>query len=387
MGQMLFVFEKMIPTVQLLKEKYCSQNAFKCAFKSILDVTEDDLSQSNVIVFVRPSDPLSLRLAQTANQSGVFTVFYTDDDLLHLPKTHPLSENRRKRLLKIARQCKVVLSGNLHICKSYAPFTMLGKYVLSTPSVDYLDDDAILHNLSKVDTLPVKIVYAAGSDHVNLFYKYIEPILSDLDFIYKDKISFDFIGVAPKIDKERYHMAISEIPGMPLNEYREYMASQHYDIGLAPLEDTLFNRSKYFNKYLEYTAMGIPGLYSNVEPYTNVICQYTNGILVDNEPIEWRDSLVRLIDNQLLRKEILRNAYAQVNNDFTTESFTKNILNDIPAIVYNPAERKPVKPITLYKKWYKFYRIYDILLLGFFYLRNGNFSKLACKIKEKLCIK
>jgi hypothetical protein len=42
------------------------------------------------------------------------------------------------------------------------------------------------------------------------------------------------------------------------------------DIGIAPLYDHEFNKSKSNLKAMEYTASGIPGVYTNTEPYKNL---------------------------------------------------------------------------------------------------------------------
>lgn len=52
--------------------------------------------------------------------------------------------------------------------------------------------------------------------------------------------------------------------------YSKVVKSLDADIGFAPLEKNKFNDCKSKIKALEYTAMGIPGIYSNVEPYKDL---------------------------------------------------------------------------------------------------------------------
>lgn len=44
-----------------------------------------------------------------------------------------------------------------------------------------------------------------------------------------------------------------------------------FDIMLAPLNDTVFNNAKSELKYIEYTALGMPGIYSDIPPYNSVM--------------------------------------------------------------------------------------------------------------------
>jgi tetratricopeptide (TPR) repeat protein/GT2 family glycosyltransferase/glycosyltransferase involved in cell wall biosynthesis len=69
----------------------------------------------------------------------------------------------------------------------------------------------------------------------------------------------------------------------------------HCDLGIAPLLDTEFNRCKSNLKFLQYSAVGLPSLYSNVIPYSNSIERDVNGILVENNTEAWYDAIVRCL--------------------------------------------------------------------------------------------
>jgi glycosyltransferase involved in cell wall biosynthesis len=71
------------------------------------------------------------------------------------------------------------------------------------------------------------------------------------------------------------------------------------DIGLAPLQDTEFNRGKSNLKVLEYGVMGVPTIASPVYPYSNTIDNGVDGIIVHkNRTKSWVKALVHLIDNK-----------------------------------------------------------------------------------------
>jgi hypothetical protein len=75
------------------------------------------------------------------------------------------------------------------------------------------------------------------------------------------------------------------IPGMP---FSYFPAFYHYiDIGIAPLQDNVFNRAKSDIKLVEFGAAGIPYVASNVLPYES---WKDGGRLVSNEG-EWRSAL------------------------------------------------------------------------------------------------
>jgi len=50
-----------------------------------------------------------------------------------------------------------------------------------------------------------------------------------------------------------------------------YMSEIQADLAIAPLCDNRFNRSKSAIKFFEYTAMGIPGVYADLAPYSSFV--------------------------------------------------------------------------------------------------------------------
>lgn len=86
------------------------------------------------------------------------------------------------------------------------------------------------------------------------------------------------------------------------NEHYEYpqfvpwmRAQLGWDLGLAPLEDTPFTHCKSDIKFLDYSLLGIPGIYSRVEAYRHTVQHGVTGWLAGNTVAEWRDGLAELI--------------------------------------------------------------------------------------------
>jgi glycosyltransferase involved in cell wall biosynthesis len=82
-----------------------------------------------------------------------------------------------------------------------------------------------------------------------------------------------------------------------------------FDIGLAPLRPHLFNRSKSALKFLEYAALGIPTIASDVGPYSDHIRHGSTGFLVKRDH-EWGVYLRQLVNDKAMRVEIGENAKA-----------------------------------------------------------------------------
>ena len=83
------------------------------------------------------------------------------------------------------------------------------------------------------------------------------------------------------------------------------MSEQRWDIGLAPLTQGIHEDCKSDLKYLEYGALGIPGIYSRHLVYSSVKDGET-GLLADGE--EWTDAILRLAHDADLCAQIAESA-------------------------------------------------------------------------------
>lgn len=86
-----------------------------------------------------------------------------------------------------------------------------------------------------------------------------------------------------------------------------YYRNIDFDIGLAPLTESTFNRSKSPIKALEYAALGIPVIASDVGPYRDFVVDGVTGFLVRRRS-DWGRRLDELAGDETLREEMGRKA-------------------------------------------------------------------------------
>jgi len=101
----------------------------------------------------------------------------------------------------------------------------------------------------------------SGGDIGKDLLKYIKTTINDYQWVFLGAIPNELDDIKDKIEFHKWQSIFN---------YPMYLKSLNIDIGIAPLMNCEFNKGKSNIKALEYTAAGIPGVYSNIEPYSNL---------------------------------------------------------------------------------------------------------------------
>jgi glycosyltransferase involved in cell wall biosynthesis len=83
----------------------------------------------------------------------------------------------------------------------------------------------------------------------------------------------------------------------------DYYRGIDFDIGIAPLAANAFNRSKSALKALEYAALGVPVVASDLDPYRDFVVDGVTGFLVKHDH-EWGRRLRDLVEDEPMRSEM-----------------------------------------------------------------------------------
>jgi len=95
---------------------------------------------------------------------------------------------------------------------------------------------------------------------------------------------------------------VEQAPRQPVASHRLAFAALEADIALAPLRPDAFNRGRSELKWLQFAAMGVPVVATLMPPYA-VIEDGVTGITVPPQS-SWREPLLRLLDDEALRRRI-----------------------------------------------------------------------------------
>jgi len=105
-----------------------------------------------------------------------------------------------------------------------------------------------------------------------------------------------------------------------------------FDIGVGPLSDDLWSRGKCGLKILQYYGVGIPVVCTPVGVNRDLVVDGVNGYWAEDED-QWKDRLLRLIQDEGLRREMGRRGREAVEKAYSVEVNASRIL-DILKKVY-----------------------------------------------------
>lgn len=179
----------------------------------------------------------------------------------------------------------------------------------------------------------VRIIYSGCGNHSGDLEIIKQPILTLLDeFPNLEFITLPFNRpgeVFADVSHSRFlkwdvWVGLSQFPQMALN--------WEGDIGIAPLRDNELNRSKSNLRWLEYSALKIPTVASNIYPFKMSIKDKKDGFIVGNSSKEWYMTLRALILDKEKRLRIGEAAYREVKKNYSMNDVAKSYLSVLKEI-------------------------------------------------------
>ncbi len=217
-----------------------------------------------------------------------------DDDLLNIPRSHPDARDLRlqakivRRMLDVSDVVWLSTHGLAERLASIRPDAVVIENRLDeriwtqTPSIGPRQDE------------PLRVLCMGTTTHDRDFAM-IRPALLRLKDEFGDRVVIDILGMTSRGDLP---IGCNRI-GPPVHAFRSYPGFVHWltsvrpgwHIGLAPLLDTSFNRCKSSVKAMDYAAMGLFTVASDMSVYRDSVADGPAGTLVENDPAAWYAAL------------------------------------------------------------------------------------------------
>ncbi|HST76255.1 MAG TPA: glycosyltransferase [Acetobacteraceae bacterium] len=245
------------------------------------------------------------RLVAHCRSQGMRLLYDIDDDLIGIPPDHPDAETLRPRAGSVAR---MVREADV-VCTSTAPLrsTLLAlrKEVILVPNG--LDERlwSAVAPAGRMPFGPLRVLFMGTATH-DADLALVLPALERLCYEYGERVRIDILGVTRgTLPDFLNRVALPTAATASYPGFVNWMIQQNaWDVGLAPLAENDFNRRKSSIKALDYAALGMAVLASDIGVYRGSIADGPGGMLVRQDPASWFEALSRLVRDWRLLQQL-----------------------------------------------------------------------------------
>ncbi|HAL17372.1 MAG TPA: hypothetical protein DCP32_11675 [Anaerolineaceae bacterium] len=289
------------------------------------------IKKADLVIFCRNTDPRFRHHLDSVYSISTPFIYDLDDNFFEVPLDTVSGEYHRNPsqlecLEQYIRQAALVRVYSKELQDRLATLDV-NSSLMSPP----LNWELISTRKPAPESKPIKIVYATSRKEDPLSALFIEA-LTLVQKTNPEDVEIHFWGQYPNNFVQSSNVKFHPF----LKNYDKFLltfSEQEYDIGLAPLIDDPFHRSKTNNKYREYGACEIAGIYSNVPVYADFVKNLDTGILVENTVEDWYSALMQLINDPDLRRRIGLAARQDVLKRYPPGHFENDWANQIKHVL------------------------------------------------------
>jgi glycosyltransferase involved in cell wall biosynthesis len=299
------------------------------------------ISTSDLFVIPRPSENEILDFFPTARAYGKKIVVEHDDDLLHVS---PLSQHynewgteefaiemggkkvelwkdghtfdiakNRKRIENVKRsigEADALTVTTPELAKAYAEYN---ENIYCLPNCVDMEVWKQLPLVKNKDE--VRLFWSGGASH----YEDWAQIAGMLKPLFEKHKEAKLVLMGTKFDGTLKGVPEDRIEFHPWVDTRAYpykVPTLGADIGIIPLNDTIFNRGKSAIKWIEQASLSVPCVASAFTPYIEMD-EGGNGIFIENNSVDgWIEGISMLIEDKMLRWDMGMKANETVKRNF-----------------------------------------------------------------------
>ncbi len=228
-----------------------------------------------------PSQPMVGALKALV-RLGVPIVYDTDDSFFTISPDHPAGSYIRSTLPYVQwmlREADLITVSTPHLKADLSRRTR--RPVVVVPN---LVDTSLFRSGRVGDLGSVRILVAGTRTHLKDWQLVVSALTKVL--AKRPEVSVVFYGGLPEgllAGPRVFHIPFQE----KYQDYADTLTSTEADLALVPLLDTEFNRAKSNIKWLEYSAIGMPAIFSDLALYRDHVEHGRTGWLAQNSLASW----------------------------------------------------------------------------------------------------
>lgn len=254
-------------------------------------MNEFEMEKFDVVYIKNVIDELGIAGAMMVRKlRGLRIAIDIDDDLV-LNEDHPLRVMYEKKKTTFIQQQTLKIA-DVVTCTTQELAEKLEKYNKNIHVIPNCYEHNWFNVRQRTHDGKLRIGWAGGGTHYNDL-----SMLSNVVRKIREKYDVEFVARGELRIKSIWGEDTEYFPSVAIEYYPEALASMAIDIGLCPLEDNGFNKSKSPIKFYEYSLLGIPSVCS-----PTVYGKLPVTTIAKTEE-EWVEELSKLIENPELRKK------------------------------------------------------------------------------------
>ncbi len=150
----------------------------------------------------------------------------------------------------------------------------------------------------------LNIVFAGTRAHI-FDFQHVAPAFADVLRSHANVRLTTFLqGHVPK-ELRRLPNTVHMQP-MGWQQYRRFVGANKFHIAVAPALPTAFNHARSISKLHDHAALGAAGIYTSQAPFDQIVSHGRTGLLLGNNPQEWRDTLSGLVGERETVRRVAR---------------------------------------------------------------------------------
>lgn len=299
----------------------------------------EDIKWADIIVIQKQTNQKALPFMQKAKQMGKKIISEVDDCYFCIPKTNPAYKfycDKEQDLINFYKLSDALTVTTDHLAKELSKYNDL-IYILPN-SLDIALQDRLeklkeeekfkytkylttdqkeipLNETQEILSKKIKFFWAGSPTH----YIDLQQVTSTLKKICSE--NKDILLLMGACTTEALIKGISKdqlilVAPVAIFNYHQVLTTIPADVGICPIEDNRFNKSKSALKFLEFSINGFPCICSDVENYKKTVIHGETGLLSANIDESWYSNLTYLINNPEERKRIGDNARKFVRENY-----------------------------------------------------------------------